>query len=406
MKAKQHKLLKIFDSDNMSAVEHKNVQLYKQLITILMIDDKKTITDLATELMVSVPKTTTILNDLIEEGIIKDFGKISSSVGRKANIYGIHKESFYFIAVNIRLNKVEIALMNFNAEIIFSETNRSFKLLNNQESLDDLIKIVTKFINGLTIDSGDILGINFNISGRVNHEKGYAYSFYNFSEKPLSKIMEEIFEIPCEIYNDSKALIIGEYHHLKYKTDNTLMINLDYGLGMGIILNGRLYDGHSGFSGEIGHIPTFDNEIICQCGKKGCLETEVSGFALIRKIKEEIGKGKNSILKPKIHSDIKILDLIEAIDKNDQLTIELLHKMAERLGMSIAKLINIFNPEKIIIGGALSQAKDHMLYPIKSSVAKYSLSLINNDTQIEISKLGEKAAIIGGTILSRHKYFI
>ncbi len=147
MKAKQHKLLKIFYSDNMSAVEHKNIQLYKQLITILMIDDKKTITDLATELMVSVPKTTTILNDLMEEGIVKDFGKISSSVGRKANIYGIHKESFYFIAVNIRLNKAEIALMNFNAEIIFSETNRSFKLLNNQESLNELTLLEKKLIS-------------------------------------------------------------------------------------------------------------------------------------------------------------------------------------------------------------------------------------------------------------------
>ncbi len=186
---------------------------------------------------------------------------------------------------------------------------------------------------------------------------------------------------------------------------NVLFINMDYGIGLGILIDGKLYYGKSGFGGEFGHIPIFDNEIICHCGKKGCLETEASGLALIRKFKEKIQQGSTSSVmkKKKDLNDISLLDIILAAKNEDTLCIELLSEISEKLGKGIAILINIFNPELLILGGTLSETGDYIRLPIRSAINKYSLSLVNTDTQLKLSKLGEKAGVIGACLIARNK---
>jgi predicted NBD/HSP70 family sugar kinase len=186
---------------------------------------------------------------------------------------------------------------------------------------------------------------------------------------------------------------------------NVLFVNMDYGTGLGIVLDGKVYYGKSGFSGEFGHTPIFNNEIICQCGKKGCLETEASGNALIRKFKERIEKGSSSsILKNNKAADkIGIEDIINGAKNEDTLCIELLSEIGEKLGKGLAILINIFNPELIILGGTLSDTGDYIRLPAQSALNKLSLSLVNNDTSLKISKLGEKAGVIGACLIARSK---
>jgi predicted NBD/HSP70 family sugar kinase len=180
---------------------------------------------------------------------------------------------------------------------------------------------------------------------------------------------------------------------------------MDYGIGLGIVLDGKVYYGRSGFSGEFGHIPLFNNEIICQCGKKGCLETEASGNALIRKFKERIKKGStSSVLKNnKSPEQIGIEDIINGANNEDTLCIELLSEIGEKLGKGLAVLINIFNPELIILGGTLSETGDYLGLPSKNALNKLSLSLVNNDTSLKMSKLGEKAGVIGACLIARSK---
>jgi predicted NBD/HSP70 family sugar kinase len=172
------------------------------------------------------------------------------------------------------------------------------------------------------------------------------------------------------------------------------------------MMNGQLYYGKSGFAGEIGHIPIFDNEIICHCGKKGCLETEASGWALLRLLTQKLKQGSSSILSRNNVSfeNIKLEDVINAVSLDDVLAIELLATIGERLGRGIASLINIFNPELIILGGVLSATKDYIRLPIKSAINKYSLSLVNNDTDLKMSSLGNTAGIIGSCLLARNRF--
>jgi predicted NBD/HSP70 family sugar kinase len=166
-----------------------------------------------------------------------------------------------------------------------------------------------------------------------------------------------------------------------------------------------MYYGKSGFSGEIGHVPMFQNEILCHCGKKGCLETEVSGWALLRSFKEKIEQGVSSQvmnLCPDLEA-VKLENIVEGALNDDVLCIELISELGEKLGRALSFLINVFNPEWVILGGTLSKTGDYIRLPMRSAINKYSLGLVNNDTQLRLSKIGETAGIIGGALLARHK---
>lgn len=131
-----------------------------------------------------------------------------------------------------------------------------------------------------------------------------------------------------------------------------IFVNISWGLGIGIIIDGKVYTGKSGFSGEFGHVNVFDNEILCHCGKKGCLETEASGSALHRILLERIGSGESSILSKRTAENPPTLDeIITAVNKEDLLCIEIVEEIGQKLGRQIAGLISIFNPELVIIGG-------------------------------------------------------
>jgi predicted NBD/HSP70 family sugar kinase len=186
---------------------------------------------------------------------------------------------------------------------------------------------------------------------------------------------------------------------------NVLFVNMDYGIGLGILVDGKVYYGKSGFSGEFGHIPFFNNEILCHCGKKGCLETEASGHALLRLVKERIREGSSSQLSQQSGDleRIRLQDVVEAARNEDVLAIEIIAEVGEKMGRGLAVLINLFNPELVILGGTLAQTGDYLRLPLRSALNKYSLSLVNNDSQLKMTKLEEKAGVIGGCLMARNK---
>ena len=164
------------------------------------------------------------------------------------------------------------------------------------------------------------------------------------------------------------------------EVNSVLYVNISWGLGLGIIQDKQIYFGKSGFSGEFGHISVFDNQILCHCGKKGCLETEVSGQAMCRKIQERIRAGESSVLSSIVHS-------------------------GRELGKQVANLINVFNPELVIIGGSLADASGYLTQQVEASVRIYSMSVVTRDTQIRTATLGDRAGLIGACMLARSRRF-
>ena len=402
----QHILSKVFNNDNSSGVALKNKILKGLIFKFLDQTESASINEISKEINISVPKTTSLITELIEEGLISDYGKFESTGGRKANLYGLIGDAGFILGVDVKKYYINIGILNFKKQLINQKSKIAFKLDNTAESLNQLIQIIQNFIKEVGIKKDKILSLGINLYGRINHTKGYSYTFFHFQEEPLSEIIQEKIGIKTYLDNDSRAMAFGEFCNGEVNTEkNVLFVNLDYGIGLGILIDGKVYYGKSGFSGEFGHIPFFNNEIICHCGKKGCLETEASGNALLRKFKEKIKLGSTSsvLKKNKKVEDITLTDLILAAQNEDVLIIELLAELGESLGKGLAVLINVFNPELIIIGGTLSETGEYLKLPIKSSINKYSLSLVNADTELKLSKLGEKAGIIGACLLAKNK---
>ena len=403
----KHSLLEVFSDETVTGgVAFKNKSLKKAIINELDASGDLTIADLARELNISTPKITSMVNELIQDGLLQDLGKIDSTGGRRASIYGLVSDACYFLGVDVKRYYINIGLIDFKKHMVNVEEKIPYPLENTQESLKALLEAIRGFIERQGIEQEKILGIGINLSGRVNNITGYSYSYFHFQEEPLAQFIEHELGIRTFLENDSNAMAYGEYCNGVVENEkNVLFINLDYGTGSGIILNGKVYYGKSGFSGEFGHIPFYNNEILCGCGKKGCLETEVSGQALLRMVKEKLQAGSNSVLNQTIDNldALKLEDLIEAARNEDVLMIELLAEMGEKLGKALALLINLFNPELVILGGTLAATGDYLRLPARSAVNKYSLSLVNSDTQVKRSKLGEKAGVVGACLIARNK---
>ncbi len=384
----------------------RNASLKKEILRLLVLGGNHSITDLSKEMSASIPTITKLIAELMNEGFVLDFGKQGTNGGRRPNVYGLNPEAGFFMGVDINKDNISMGVINFKGEITEYAGKKQFALDNTFQSLDTLCSIINSFIDKLPVSRDKVLAVGVNISGRVNSESGYSYSFYFLGEKPLSMLIEERIDCPVYIENDSRAMTYGEFMMGEEShTKDMIYINASWGLGIGIIADGKLYYGKSGFSGEFGHFPFYENEIICRCGKRGCLETGVSGSAVHRTFIEHLNAGRVSMLSKKHENgeEISLDDIMDALLKEDVLAIEVMECVGNELGRAISGLINLFNPEVIVIGGTLAAAREYILLPVKSAINKYSLILVSKDTKIKLSRLGEKCGVIGACMLVRSK---
>lgn len=376
----------------------------RQILGLCINDGDFSIAELSREMGISIPTVTKMVSELIDEGFLEELGKTGTSGGRRPSIYGLKSSAGYFIGADVTRHHVSIAVSNFKGNILEYVDDIPFVLEGSEASLARLCEILKKQIRKFGIVEEKILAYGINLTGRVNHNTGYSFSYFLGEDKPTASILEEKLKTPVFIDNDSRAMTYGEYIcGDANKEKHFLFINVSWGLGMGMILDGKLSYGKSGFSGEIGHFPLLDNGIICQCGKVGCLETGASGSAVHRIFLEKLKEGKASVLSGKYarNEEITLDDILNALAEEDVLAIESIEEIGNTLGRAIAGLINIFNPELVIIGGRLSVAEEYLMLPIKSAIHKHSLNMVSRDTVIKFSRLGKKAGAYGACMLSR-----
>ena len=369
------------------------------------------IPQMAASLGYSVPTVAKYVGELINEGYFIECGKMDSHRGRKPVIYGVNPSACYFVGVDISRFALNLGLMNISGQIVNEASVDDFYFDNTPATLDKVCLVVGEFLAQSGVESSRVALVNINISGRVNSLTGESYSVFRFEEndEPLATILSDKIGLPVRIENDSRAMTFGELstgNARGYR--NALFVNASWGLGLGIIVGGELYYGRHGYSGEIGHMNVYNNEIMCHCGKKGCLETEVSGYAIHRKLLERIRQGQTSVLSPRVANGhpISTLDIVCAATRNeDPLCIELIEQTGAELGRQLANLINIFNPEAVIVGGVLALADEYFLSPIRSAIRKYSLKLMCKDIEVLVSANPLKAGMIGACMVARKAFF-
>lgn len=389
----------------------KKKKIRRNLILRALLDHGQlSLTELKQITGISIPVVSSMVVSLCEQKLLVEVkDKEISSAGRPPYIVKINGEAGYVLGVDFGRLYTNFILLDLEQNIIAEERKKSLPLSNDISVLDKLHEEINNMLDSAGVGWNKLFGIGMSIPGIVNGRLGITETYLNFGQGPLRELLIERFNIPVHIEHDIKAMALGELWCGEAKnTRNTLCLNLGWGLSVGILMNGKLYYGHDGFAGEIGHIQVQPDGPLCYCGKLGCLETLASGKAITRIAREKIANGAATIITKdnyKGPENVDATDVIKAANRGDQFSIEILEDAGRYIGAGIAILINIFNPEKIILGGGVAMADHYLIDSICSTAMKQSMVHLNRNVKFVTSKLGYKAGALGVAMLAARDIF-
>lgn len=390
--------VKYSDKSDMTVVEKKNNSQKRKIIKHLFLYGAMANIDIGRYIKLSTPKIISLLNELKNDGLIEELGQGNSSGGRRPNLYGNKEDAFYIVGISINIYKTTVSIFNAKNQKITDDQILQLTISRGTSIIDPIVEFTENIILQNQIPKSKIMGIGIEMPGLVDSETGINKT-YMVSRQPVAEVFRKKFGMEVLIENDAKARAFAELRFGAARSKkNVLAVHLDWGIGLGIIVNGKLYKGRDGFAGEFGHLPMVDNGILCKCGKQGCLETIASGTAIARMAKEGMKAGRSSILGQLVDEDpekIEIRKIVQAATMGDQYSISILANVGYWLGKGLAYLIQIFNPELIIMGGRMSEANQFILPPIQQSIHIFCNPELGNDIQIKVSELGSQAGIQG-----------
>ncbi|MEN8251526.1 MAG: ROK family transcriptional regulator [Bacteroidota bacterium] len=387
-------------------VFHKKTFLKKQVLKSIYFGGPQSNSDLAKSLNLSIPNINGLVNDLIKDNLVEDLGQGESSGGRRPNIYGLVKDGFYLVGINTSLYRTGISIFNTHNEELREREYYPIRITQGFEIFDEINEKLNLIIGQSGIDKNKIIAIGIEVPGLVNQEKGMNITYFPGKENLINDL-QEIFNYPVYFENNAKVRTFSEQQFgIAKGLENVLVVNVGWGIGLGIISTGYLYSGKTGFSGEFGHLPVVDNGTLCKCGKRGCLETVASLTAIVQMVREGLQSSKSSALRKIIGEDLENINIdtvVQAAQNGDELSAAILTNVGHWLGRGIAYLLQIFNPELVIIGGKIIIADNMIMEPVKQAVLSYTNRNISEDTEIKFSDLGQMAGIIGAPALAMEK---
>ena len=300
-----------------------------------------------------------ILAELEELNLIRSDQMESTGIGRKAVSYAINENYRYSIGIHINKFVTGVVLMNLQGQVLAMEkysTDKEF--VGQNEFVDVLIQAVNRVIESSGISREKILGIGVGAPGPIDYENGMMLTPPNMpilNYLPLREILEENTGFPVFLNKDTNVIAFGEYWCGEAKDCSTLVyVDADMGIGSGLIIDGKLNIGANGIAGEFGHITLDINGPLCNCGNKGCLEAVSSGIAVLKALGRQLEQKEKHPLYQK-RNELLIEDVFEMAKKKDMLTMSILNQSAYYLGVAVSSLINILDPEIVIMGGILIQ---------------------------------------------------
>ncbi|GLU55798.1 ROK family transcriptional regulator [Dyadobacter frigoris] len=383
-----------------SVIDIRKNRLRSNLLLELYQSGDTSINKMARLFHASIPSATGIVNELMREGWITETGTGPARAGRPPVLYGLNSKKYLNLIMDINRHDTHLVIFDLHNQIIVKR-KVDIKLDDSSTFLEELFKETDIFLKFHDIPYSKLWGIGVSMPGLINSTQGVNLTYLNLTPPgvPLVAYLKKHFNLPVCLFNDTKATTIGE-HRFGYAVNKSqvLTINIDWGVGLGILLNGEVFNGASGFAGELGHIQVKPDGLLCHCGKIGCLDTITSALALIRQAKEGIKNGRATILSQIVDGNLDLLEtshIIEAVHAGDEFSIDLLSTVGTELGKGLATAVHLFNPEVIIVGGLLAEAGPFISNPIEQAINKYCLSDFKNTLSLHISKLGPKARLLG-----------
>jgi N-acetylglucosamine repressor len=395
--------------EKLNHVERKKHLQKMKIVRHLYVKGARSNADICNRFSISSPTSMGLLNELMAEGVIEKQGRGESVGGRKPELYGMRNNSLFVLSIEMEKFSTHMAIFDGTNNNITGTHTFPIHLTKDLTALDELYQYANSLILSSGIDADKLMGIGLSMPGLVSSREGdsYTYLLTGQDETPLQDLLALKFNKPVYIQNDVKSATLAEYRFgAAQGRRDVLVLTLDWGIGLGIIMDGKLRLGTSGFAGEFGHIPFIDNGVLCHCGKRGCLETVASGSSLARMAREGMQSGQDTLLKELSGQELEKIDpqaIIQAAHEGDQYAINILAETGRNLGKGIAMLIQLFNPELIIIGGKMAEARQYLTTPIQQSINTYCMTQLRERTEIALSKLGQQAGILGpvATVMER-----
>jgi N-acetylglucosamine repressor len=383
---------------NGSSVELNKLMQKRTIVGLLHKDGYTSAPELSKRLKISLPNCLSILNDLIQSGFVKNFGIGESSGGRKPALYGLAENECYVISCDVARFSASLAILNcankFVTPIVEIETH-----IDDNQFVEKLIEASEKLIHEYQIPEEKIMGFGVDMPGLIDSKVGVNYTIKKEKFQNVGAQLAQRFNKLVYIDNDARMHAYGEYCFGAAKGyENAIIIHWSWGLGLGIFVNGKLYSGNNGFAGELSHIPIVENGDLCICGKRGCLETIASSNTILKRIKQGISEGEISSVVTKFQDcpeSVTPEDIIAAARLGDEFSISILNEIGKGMGKGLSYIIQLLNPEVIVLSGPISKANQYVLSPIQQSLNRLCLEKISGNTSIIISDQGDFSALLG-----------
>lgn len=309
------------------------------------------------------------------------------------------------IGIDVGGTNVKIALVDSDGKIGYSNTIPTRAEMGYEYTINNMKQAIRDLMTETKLSAKDIEGIGFGLPGQVDFKSGIVRLITNIPgwvEIPLAKMIEDEFHIPTRIDNDVRCAALGELNFGAGKgCENLICITVGTGIGSGLIINGRLVRGASNAAGEIGHIKLqMHDGPICGCGDTGCLEAFASGPSIVAMAEEYILGGKSTKYREMANGGaITPFIVAEAAKAGDPVARRIFTRMGEYIGIGMASVVNLLNPERIIVGGGVADAGDILLTPLKETIKKRAMKIAGETVQVVPAQLGNTAGVIGASLL-------
>lgn len=357
---------------------------------------------------VSLPTVNALLTELIDLKYVEYCGTGESRGGRKPVLFGIAENSIYVVACEIERYRGKIIIYNSHNQPVTS-------IVRFETSIDDTMLVekiynnACRLVDELGIHRDRIMGIGITMPGLIDEDEGINLTIREKDFRNVKQRLEQKFNKLVYVNNDARMQAFGEYNFgAAQGHDNAIIVTWSWGVGLGIIVDGKLYNGATGFAGELSHIQVVEDGNLCICGKRGCLETVTSAYVIVQEAIKGINEKRVSQLTENFRGRIQELqpeDIILAAKTGDEFAIHLLHQVGLALGKGLSVTLQLLNPGIIVLGGPISTANQYVLTSIQQSLNKYCLEQIYANTKIVVSDIWEQSGMLGVTAMLYQKIF-
>jgi len=343
-----------------------------------------------------------LVRELIERQFVHEVGLESGGPGRPAVLLELNPEAGCIVSCEIGVDFVSVISADFAPKIRWRRQEPIDPDLGQREIIDRALTLLHQAVDVGRDQCGVLFGLAVGVPGLVDQTTGTLLFAPNLNWKnlPVGTILREEFDAPIFVGNEANMAALGEqYFGAAQGYDEVLYISAGVGLGGGLVQGGRLVDGVTGTAGEFGHMTMDPEGELCNCGNRGCWETQVSQRALFRHVREALDDGQSSVLEDMTDGSLDQLTVsmvTAAARSDDPVALKALEQVGHHLGVGIASLVNALNPELVVFGGILSLAGDFLLPVVDEEMHRRALRWNREATRVVLARHGFDACVVGG----------